>query len=107
MKYELENTAQEFNQKSITNMISEDCNHVKVYSEDSEWESKERSIDTFPLSDWELRSSPYEARIFDWITELQNGFGEKEREHDCDNSQEFAESCYNIWDYSGYLWNMN
>ncbi|KAJ1392216.1 SANT/Myb domain [Sesbania bispinosa] len=105
--------AQGFNQKSI-DMVSKDCNHVNVYCQENEWETKDSSsIDTFPLSDWEMRSSPYEARIFDWIAELQNGYDEKELEQDCNstgtyeyNPHESAES-YDAWDYSGFLWDMN
>ncbi|XP_020239885.1 transcription factor MYB27 [Cajanus cajan] len=83
----------------------------KVCCEDSEWETKDSSIDTLPLSDWELRSSPYETRILDWI--MQNEFGEKEVEQDCNSTgtfnyspQEFAEGC-DSWDFSGSLWDLN
>ncbi|KAL2323199.1 hypothetical protein Fmac_027578 [Flemingia macrophylla] len=105
-KYKLEIKTQDFNQKSF-DMVSKDYNKEKVRCHDGEWETK----DSLHVSDWELRSSPYETRIMDWI--MQNGFGEKEREQDCNNTgtfdyndQEFAEGC-DSWDYSGFLWDMN
>ncbi|XP_061360467.1 transcription factor MYB27 [Gastrolobium bilobum] len=113
-KYELENTSQDFNQKRI-DMVSKDYNHANVYCQENEWETKDSSIDTFPLSDWELRSSLHDSRILDWIAQLQNGNSEKEQEQeqDCNstgtyeyNPQEFAE-CRDTWDYSGSLWDMN
>nr|KYP41919.1 Transcription factor MYB48 [Cajanus cajan] len=106
-KYKLEIETRDFNQKSI-DMVSIT---EKVCCEDSEWETKDSSIDTLPLSDWELRSSPYETRILDWI--MQNEFGEKEVEQDCNSTgtfnyspQEFAEGC-DSWDFSGSLWDLN
>ncbi|RDX80182.1 Transcription factor MYB27, partial [Mucuna pruriens] len=108
-KYNMESTTQDFNQKSI-DMVSKDYTGIFCYR-DSEWETMDSSIDTLPLSNWELRSSPYESRILNWIAELQNGYGEKE--HDCNstgtfnyNPQEFAEGC-DSWDCSGSLWEMN
>ncbi|TKY52983.1 Myb-related protein MYBAS1 [Spatholobus suberectus] len=111
-KDKLEIATQDFNQKSI-DMVSKDYNRGNVCCQDSEWETKDSSIDTLPLSDWELRSSPFETRILDWIAELQDGYGEKEQEQDCSstgtfnyNPQEFAEGC-DSWDYSGSLWDMS
>ncbi|KAG4982182.1 Transcription factor MYB27 [Glycine soja] len=113
-KYKLEIATEEVNQKSI-DMDSKDYKHGNVCCQDSEWETKDgSSIDTLPLSDWELGSSPYETRILDWIAELQNGYGDKELEQDCNSTgtcnnyspQEFDEGC-DSWDYSGSLWDMN
>ncbi|XP_040864052.1 uncharacterized protein [Glycine max] len=112
-KYKLEIATQEVNQKSI-DMDSKNCKHGNVWCQDSEWETKDSSsTDTLSLSDWELRSSPYETRILDWIAELQNGYGENELEQDCNSTgtcnyypQEFDEGC-DSWDYSGSLWDMN
>ncbi|XP_027363154.1 transcription factor MYB27 [Abrus precatorius] len=113
-KYKSENAAQDFNQKSI-DLASKDYNHEIFCLQESEWETNDSSTDTFPLSDWELRSSPYETRILDWMAKLQDGYGEKELEQDCNsivtfnynnNPQEFVEGC-DTWNYSGSLWDMN
>lgn len=94
-------------------MVSKDYNHGIFCGQDSEWETKDSSIDTLPLSDWELRSSPYETRLLDWISELQNGYGQKELEQECNSTgtfnyspHEFVDGC-DTWNYSGSLWDMN
>ncbi|KAK7277497.1 hypothetical protein RJT34_22510 [Clitoria ternatea] len=115
-KYELKIATHDFNQKSI-DMVSKNYNYENVCCQDSEGETNDNdgSMNSFPLSDWELRSSPYESRILDWVAELQNGNGiaEKKVEQDCNstgsfnyNPQEFEEGC-DTWDYSGSLWDMN
>ncbi|KAK7267784.1 hypothetical protein RIF29_20463 [Crotalaria pallida] len=104
LKGKLEKSAQDLSQESTdNNMVSK------------EWESKDSSIDSYPLPEWEFRNSPYENRIFDWITELQSGYGEKELEQDSNsngihdyNPQGFEEGCEcDAWDYSDSLWDMN
>ncbi|CAL0321417.1 unnamed protein product [Lupinus luteus] len=67
--HKLENSTQGFSQKSIDDMVSKDYNHENLKCEEN---------NTYPLSDWGYRSSPYEIRILDWMEELQNGYGEKE-----------------------------
>ncbi|KAL5067819.1 hypothetical protein RYX36_018706 [Vicia faba] len=100
--YKVENVAHDFNKKSIEVVCS------------SEGESKENSIDRSPLSDWGMRNSPYhESKILDWIAELQNGFGDKEKElgQDCNSNGSMYEynphqEYYDTWDYSGFLWDL-
>ncbi|CAJ1968887.1 unnamed protein product [Sphenostylis stenocarpa] len=111
-KHKLESGTQDLNQQSI-DMVSKDYSTGKVSCQDSEWETKDSSMDTLPLSDWELRRSPYETRILDWIAELKKGYCGKELEQDCNstgkcnhNPQEFEEGS-DSWDYSGSLWDMN
>ncbi|KAK7345494.1 hypothetical protein VNO77_16098 [Canavalia gladiata] len=110
--YKLEIMTQDFNHKSI-DMVSKDYNHENVCSQDSDWETKDCSMDNFTLSTWELRSSPYETRILDWMVKFQNENGEKELEEDFsstgtfnDSSLEFAQG-YDTWDYySDFLWDI-
>ena len=112
-KYKLENSADDFSHKSIDDMVSKDYNHVNLHCQENKWETKDSPTDTFPSSDWELTSSPYETRILDWMAELQDECGEKELEQDCNSTgmydydpEGFAESC-DAWDYSDSLWNLN
>lgn len=112
LKCEVENVAQESNKKS-NDMVS---NNVNNYFQESEGEtSKDSSMENFAISDWGMENSPYENRIFNWITELQYGGDQKEaEEQDCNsmgtfnfNPQEFAEGCEcDTWDYSGFLWDL-
>jgi len=101
--YEVENVADDFNNKSI-NVVS-----------NSEGDTKDSSIDSCSLSDWGMRNSPYhESRISDWIEELQNGYGDKEKELGQDFSginngsmYEYNPQLeYDTWDYSGFLWDL-
>lgn len=100
--YKVENVAHDLNKKSIDLVCK------------SEGETKESSIDSSPLSDWGMRNSPYhESRILDWIAELQNGFGDNEKElgQECNSNESVYEynphqEYYDTWDYSGFLWDM-
>lgn len=100
--YKVESAAHDFNKKSID-----------VVCKSGE-ETKESSIDSSsPLTDWGMRNSPYhESRILDWIAELQNGFGDKEKElgQDCNSNESMYEynshQQYDIWDCSGFLWDL-
>ncbi|XP_019461984.1 PREDICTED: myb-related protein MYBAS1-like [Lupinus angustifolius] len=112
--HKLENSTQDFSQKSIDDMVSKDYNHENLKCQEHKWESNDSTIDTYPLSDWGYGSSPYEVRILDWTAELQNGYGEKELVKDSNitgindyNSQGFS-SGFDSWDYTvSSLWDMN
>jgi hypothetical protein len=95
--YKVESVEHDFNKKNL-DVVS-----------NSEEETKESSVDSFPLSDWGMGNSPYENRIFDWIVELQNGYSDKEKEleQDCKSTHEYnPQQEYDTWDYSGILWDL-
>ncbi|KAI4300341.1 hypothetical protein L6164_033730 [Bauhinia variegata] len=94
-------------------LVSQDYNYSDSYRPETY---------TFPLSDWELTSSPHEIWISDWIEELQTDQTETEHQHiEQDSNSSCTESSYDsynrmrfgnnydTWDYAvaGSLWDMN